>query len=90
MSAVTRAGEPGAGVSAAADAAAEITIGLAAPRRLVAAGPGVWRAASGGQLTVRLAREGDGLLISVPGAHHLRFSRAAGPAEDAIPRGLRW
>jgi CubicO group peptidase (beta-lactamase class C family) len=82
-------GGAGAGVSAAADAAAEITIGLAAPRRLVPAGPGFWRAASGGQLTVRLADEGDGLLISVPGAHRLRFSRAASPGEGAIPRGVR-
>ena len=85
----TKGDDAGAGASAAADAAAEVTIGLAAARRLVPAGPGVWRAAAGGQLTVRLAGDEDTLLISVPGAHHLRFSRAEGPAESAIPRGLR-
>ncbi len=69
------------------ESAAKITIGLAPPRTLVRAGPGVWRAATGGALTVRLA--GDGLLISVPGAHHLAFSPAGDPGALAIPRGLR-
>ena len=89
VTASTKGHDAGAGASAAADAAAEVTIGLAAPRRLVPAGPGVWRAAAGGQLTVRLAGDGDTLLISVPGAHHLRFSRVERPGESAIPRGLR-
>ena len=69
--------------------AAEITIGLARPRALVPAGPGVWRAAAGGALTVRLADDGDGLLISVPGAHRLRFSPVADPGQLAVPRGMR-
>jgi CubicO group peptidase (beta-lactamase class C family) len=69
--------------------AAEITIGLAAPRALVPAGPGVWRAPTGGALTVRLADDGDSLLISVPGAHHVAFSPAADPGALAVPRGLR-
>jgi hypothetical protein len=69
--------------------AGEITIGLAAPRALVPAGPGVWRAATGSALTVRLAGNGDGVLISVPGAHHLAFSPAADPGTLAVPRGLR-
>jgi len=66
---------------------AEITIGLAAPRKLVPAGPGAWRAAAGGALTVRVAD--DGLLISVPGAHRLVFSRVADDHHAEIPRGLR-
>lgn len=70
------------------DAAAEITIGFAPPRILVPAGPGVWRAAAGAALTVRLAADGD-LLISVPGAHHLAFSPVADPGALAVPRGLR-
>ncbi len=68
---------------------AAITIGLAPPRSLVPAGPGVWRAATGGALTVRLADEDHGLLISVPGVHHLAFSPAADPGVLAVPRGLR-
>jgi hypothetical protein len=69
---------------------AEIAIGLAARRRLVPAGAGVWRTDSGGTMTVRVADDGDALLISTPGVHHLRFDRAADAAADAaIPRGLR-
>ncbi len=78
-----------ASIQAGESPAAEITIGLAASRALVPAGPGVWRAATGGALTVRLAAHGDGLLISVPGAHHLAFSPAADPGGLAVPRGLR-
>jgi hypothetical protein len=66
---------------------ADITIGLAAPRKLVPAGPGAWRAAAGGALTVRVAD--NGLLISVPGAHRLAFSRVADDHYAEIPRGLR-
>ena len=49
----------------------------------------MWRAATGGALTVRLAEMAPGLLISVPGAHHLAFSRVADPGDRPIPRGLR-
>jgi CubicO group peptidase (beta-lactamase class C family) len=69
--------------------AAEITIGLAAPRKLVSAGDGAWRANTGGALTVRVADDGSRLLISVPGAHHLAFSRVPDDRHIAIPRGLR-
>ncbi len=72
----------------AGDSRAEITIGFAAARALVPAGPGVWRATTGGALTVRLADDGAGLLISVPGAHHLRFRPTAEPGDLALPRGL--
>jgi hypothetical protein len=75
--------------SLADERAAAITIGLAAPRKLVLAGDGVWRAATGGALTVRLADDDCSLLISVPGAHHLAFSRVADPGDLPIPRGLR-
>jgi CubicO group peptidase (beta-lactamase class C family) len=75
--------------SLADETAAAITIGLAAPRKLVSAGDGVWRAATGGALTVPLAPEGSSQQISVPGAHHLAFSRAADPGDLPIPRGLR-
>jgi hypothetical protein len=68
---------------------ADITIGLAAPRKLVPAGHGAWRAAAGGALTVRVADDGAGLLVSVPGAHHLAFSRVADDRDIEIPRGLR-
>ncbi len=71
-----------------ANGRAEIAIGLARPRPVVPAGPGVWRAATGGALTVRLADDGSGLLISVPGAHHLAFSRVPDPGDLPIPRGL--
>jgi hypothetical protein len=47
----------------------------------------VGRAADGGALTVRLAGDGSRLLISVPGAHHLAFSRVTETVK--IPRGLR-
>jgi CubicO group peptidase (beta-lactamase class C family) len=68
---------------------AEITIGLASPRKLVPAGPGAWRAAAGGALTVRAADNGSGLLISVPGAHHLAFGGVPDDRDVPIPRGLR-
>ena len=71
-----------------ADAKAEIAIGLARPRPVVPAGPGVWRAATGGALTVRLADDGSGLLISVPGAHHLAFSRSRTLASCRSRAGL--
>jgi CubicO group peptidase (beta-lactamase class C family) len=70
--------------------AAEIAIGLSAPRRLVPAGAGLWRTRDGSTLTVRVADHGAVLLISAPGVHHLRFERAAQAAADqVIPRGLR-
>ncbi len=85
-----------------ADAAGTGTllVGFAPARRLEpavdSAGEQVWRA---GGLTVRVDHEagaGDagagepGLLISLLGAHHVRFGRvASAPAGDAITRGLR-
>jgi CubicO group peptidase (beta-lactamase class C family) len=69
---------------------AEITIGLAAPRQLVPAGAGVWRTAGGSTVTVRAADDGAALLISTPGAHHVRFERATGAWPDPmVLRGLR-
>ncbi len=47
-----------------------ITIGHALPRRLEDAGGAAWVADG---LTVRADRSGSALLISVPGAHHVRF-----------------
>jgi hypothetical protein len=67
---------------------AEITIGLAAPRKLVPAGEDAWRADTGSPLTVRVAEAGGRLLISVPGAHHLVFSPVT-EIDVPIPRGLR-
>jgi len=73
--------------------AAEIVIGPAAPRHLVPAGSGVWRADRGDALTVRLADNGSVLLVSVPGVHHLRFEAVADVTVDELamrlPRGLR-
>jgi len=68
---------------------AVITIGLAAPRRLVSAGAGLWRTNDGGTLTVRVA-DGGAMLVSAPGVHHLRFERSANAGVgQVIPRGLR-
>jgi len=79
-SAVLLASDPGG---------AEIAIGLAAPRRLVPAGAGVWRSDGGSTVTVRVADDGA-VLISSPGVHHLRFERTVDVAAgSAIPRGLR-
>ena len=81
-----------------------VVIGLAAPRRLRPAGDGVWRSAGradaddasatgdseGGPLTVRLTEDASALLVSVPGAHHVRFDRVSGAAADrGVLRGLR-
>jgi hypothetical protein len=77
-----------------------VVIGLAAPRRLRPAGDGVWRSAGraeaaaesaeGGPLTVRLTQDATALLVSVPGAHHVRFDRVPGaPADRGVMRGLR-
>jgi CubicO group peptidase (beta-lactamase class C family) len=81
-----------------------VVIGLAAPRRLGPAGDGVWRSAGradaddacaagdpeGGPLTVRLTEDAAALLVSVPGAHHVRFDRVPGAAADrGVLRGLR-
>ena len=69
---------------------AEIAIGLAAPRRLVPAGAGVWRTDGGSTVTVRVADDGAVLLISTPGVHHLRFERTVeAAAAHVVPRGLR-
>ena len=68
---------------------AAISFALAAPGMVVRVVFGVGRPARGGALTVRLAAAGAGLLISVPGAHHLAFSRVADPGDRPIPRGLR-
>ncbi|HEX9031770.1 MAG TPA: serine hydrolase domain-containing protein [Streptosporangiaceae bacterium] len=69
--------------------AAQIVIGLAAPRLLVPAGPGVWRSTpAGGALTVRLADDGRGLLLSVPGARRVRFDPVDSPAGPGLIRGL--
>jgi CubicO group peptidase (beta-lactamase class C family) len=79
-----------AGLQASDSGGAEITIGLAAPRRLVPAGAGVWRTDGGSTVTVRVADDGAALLISTPGVHHLRFERAVDAAADPmILRGLR-
>jgi len=44
----------------------------------------------GGSLTVRLTEDASALLVSVPGAHHVRFDRVPdAPADRAIMRGLR-
>lgn len=91
-----KAGESGAG---------EIMIGLAAPRRLVPAGDGVWRSDGGSEtgsgategstatasaLTVRVTGDGAALLVSLPGARHVRFDRVTNaPADRAVMRGLR-
>ena len=77
-----------------------VVIGLAPPRRLRPAGDGVWRssghgeeaggATEAGPLTVRLTQDASALLVSVPGAHHVRFDRVPdAPADRAILRGLR-
>ena len=69
---------------------AEITIGLAAPRRLVPAGAGVWSTDAGSTVTVRVADDGAALLVSTPGVHHLRFEPATDATADLmILRGLR-
>jgi len=75
--------------------AAEILIGLAAPRTLLPAGDALWRGvpdghqAVGGPVTARLAEDAT-LLISAPGARHVRFERVRGAAaEPALMRGLR-
>ncbi len=68
----------------------EITIGLAAPRRLAPAGADLWRTSDGSTLTVRVTDDGAALLISAPGVNHLRFERAADAAAgQVILRGLR-
>jgi hypothetical protein len=72
--------------------AGKIVIGLAPPRRLEpaldSAGALVWRA---GALTVR-SEPGSGrpsLLVSLPGAHHVRFDPVAdAPPDRGIIRGL--
>ncbi len=81
-----RAGESGA---------AEIVIGLAAPRPLIPAGDGAWRGSAAGRagdgaVTVRLADDGSSLLVSAPGARRVRFDRVPG-ARAGLPvmRGLR-
>ena len=78
-----------------------VVIGLAPPRRLGPAGDGVWATAAlpelaaesgeaGGPLTVRIAQDASALLVSVPGAHHVRFDRVPGaPADGGVLRGLR-
>ena len=77
-----------AGIQASDSGGAEVAIGLAAPRRLVPAGAGVWRTDGGAAVTVRVADAA--LLISTPGIHHLRFERAADAGADPVlPRGLR-
>jgi len=85
--AAIRAGEPGA---------AEIVIGLAAPRTLIPAGDAVWRGvgsghpASGAPITVRSAEGGTVLLISAPGARRVRFEHVQGATtEPDHMRGLR-
>jgi CubicO group peptidase (beta-lactamase class C family) len=87
---VNRELQASAGIQASDSGGAEITIGLAAPRRLIPAGPGVWRTDRGGTVTVRVAGDGAALLVSMPGAHHVRFERAAGAGPDpTVLRGLR-
>jgi CubicO group peptidase (beta-lactamase class C family) len=72
-----------------------LAIGLAPARPLVPAGPDVWRCRGGDQpgatrLTVLAAGDGAELLVSVPGARRVRFTRLApGAADPGLPRGLR-
>ena len=59
-----------------------------------ASGPAAGNAAAGdpegGPLTVRLTEDAAALLVSVPGAHHVRFDRVPGAAADrGVLRGLR-
>jgi CubicO group peptidase (beta-lactamase class C family) len=71
--------------------AAKIVIGLAAPRVLQAAGISAWRSignGASGPLTVRVAEDGSGLLVSAPGARRVRFEHSADAARPALPRGL--
>jgi CubicO group peptidase (beta-lactamase class C family) len=62
----------------------EVTVGLAPPRRLRPASPGVW---AGDGFTARLLLGGEELEISLEGARHCRFARVAGPAPPR-QRGL--
>lgn len=71
-----------------------ITIGLAPARRLVSAGPGVWRCRGGAHpaatpLTVRLSADSSELLVSTVGARRVRFTRVTTDAQrPELPRGL--
>lgn len=76
-------------VKADASGTGTLLVGFAPPRRLESAidnaGAPVWRADG---LTVRVG--GPGLLVSLLGAHHVRFGRVeSDPAEPATTRGLR-
>ena len=54
------------------------------------AGPAEISASEGGPLTVRLTQDASALLVSVPGAHWVRFDRVAdAPADRGVMRGLR-
>src|SRR5215472_14174694 len=85
--AAIRAGESGA---------AEIVIGLAAPRTLIPVEEALWRGVGSGQpggsapITVRFADGGTALLISAPGARRVRFEAVSGATSEPDPmRGLR-
>jgi hypothetical protein len=85
-----------AAITAGDSGAAEIVIGLAAPRTLVRARGALWRSVSsgspggGGPVTVRVADDGSALLVSAPGARRVRFDRIRGAVGDpTMMRGLR-
>jgi CubicO group peptidase (beta-lactamase class C family) len=91
---IYRNGELGAHAEISVDdsGAGRIVIGLAEPRRLEpafdSAGAQMWLA---GGLTVRVdpGRTEPGLLISLPGAHDVRFDRVTvAPAARGVMRGL--
>ena len=67
---------------------------LRPPVAQAASGPAAGNAAAGdpegGPLTVRLTEDAAALLVSVPGAHHVRFDRVPGAAANrGVLRGLR-